>query len=235
VLNRAINAARNREAYLRYIKGRQFRPASGSLPDIFEFSKSTFAFSQSPDEVIPFHEFLRTQSPRVICEIGTATGGHLSMLSRSIPTVKKLIGIDLHMRNQLLLRALAPRGVKVTLIKGDSTSESVLSAVRRALSGDQIDVLFIDGDHAYAGVKSDYLMYRPLVRDGGIIAFHDIVEDYETRFGRKTDFWSGDVPRLWKQLKQKAETREFVANPDQDGFGIGVMVHSTARAASIEV
>jgi cephalosporin hydroxylase len=201
--------------------------------DVFEFTRSTFGMSQKPFEVIQFHEFVREQSPRVICEIGTATGGHLCMLSHSIPTVSRLIGVDLHMRNQLLLRMLAPRRVNVTLIKGDSTSESVLSSVRRALAGAPIDVLFIDGDHSYAGVKADYLKYRPLVRNGGIIAFHDIVEDYETRHGRKTDYWSGEVPAFWKRLKQKANTREFIANPDQDGFGIGVVIHSTTETIKV--
>jgi hypothetical protein len=37
------------------------------------------------------------------------------------------------------------------------------------------DVLFIDGDHSYEGIKKDYEMYRGLVRKGGIIAFHDVV------------------------------------------------------------
>jgi hypothetical protein len=29
-------------------------------------------------------------------------------------------------------------------------------------------------------------MYSPLVRKGGIIAFHDIIPDYYTRYGIKT-------------------------------------------------
>ena len=38
---------------------------------------------------------------------------------------------------------------------------------------DGIDILFIDGDHKYGSVLSDYLLYSPLVRKGGIVAFHD--------------------------------------------------------------
>jgi cephalosporin hydroxylase len=37
-----------------------------------------------------------------------------------------------------------------------------------------VDVLFIDGDHSYAGVLTDWLLYSPLVKSGGIVAFHDI-------------------------------------------------------------
>ena len=55
------------------------------------------------------------------------------------------------------------------------TNSETLEAARGALEGRQVDVLFIDGDHAYDGVKRDYEMYGSLVRDGGVIAFHDIV------------------------------------------------------------
>ena len=34
-----------------------------------------------------------------------------------------------------------------------------------------LDLLFIDGDHSYEGVRQDYKMYSKLVRDGGLIAF----------------------------------------------------------------
>jgi len=44
------------------------------------------------------------------------------------------------------------------------------------LNGEPLDFLFIDGDHTYEGVKRDFEMYSPLVRNGGIIAFHDIVK-----------------------------------------------------------
>lgn len=38
---------------------------------------------------------------------------------------------------------------------------------------DSIDFLFIDGDHTYQAVMTDWLLYSPLVKSGGIIAFHD--------------------------------------------------------------
>lgn len=35
------------------------------------------------------------------------------------------------------------------------------------------DFLFIDAGHSYDDVKTDYLDYSPMVRKGGVIAFHD--------------------------------------------------------------
>ena len=34
---------------------------------------------------------------------------------------------------------------------------------------------FIDGNHAFEAVLKDYEQWSPLLRDGGVIAFHDVV------------------------------------------------------------
>ena len=47
-----------------------------------------------------------------------------------------------------------------------------VSEVRRALGSNQIDVLFIDGDHSKNGVMREYSMYEPMVRRGGAIVFN---------------------------------------------------------------
>lgn len=36
-----------------------------------------------------------------------------------------------------------------------------------------IEFLFIDGDHEYAAVEKDFLLYSPHLINGGIVAFHD--------------------------------------------------------------
>jgi len=43
----------------------------------------------------------------------------------------------------------------------------------------QIDFLFIDGDHSYEGVKTDFDLYSNLLSDRGIIAIHDTDKEYE--------------------------------------------------------
>jgi predicted O-methyltransferase YrrM len=39
--------------------------------------------------------------------------------------------------------------------------------------GQAIDFLFIDGDHAYEGVRKDWELYSPLLAEGALVAFHD--------------------------------------------------------------
>lgn len=215
-------------AHLRHVLGGRAARDPGSPEALFAFADFNLGIAQVPDEVRRFHAFLRDRSPRVVCEIGTYSGGHFYMLSQSLPTVTTLIGVDLHVRNKSFLRRLVPKSVDVHLIDGDSGSSAVREAVESAAGGQGIDVLFIDGDHRYDGVRSDFLKYRNLVSDGGVIAFHDIVEDHWTRFGRETVGWTGDVPIFWRQLKPHAQTFEFVADPEQDGLGIGALIHSSA-------
>ncbi len=39
----------------------------------------------------------------------------------------------------------------------------------------QIDLLFIDGDHSYKGVKNDVKKFTPFVKQSGYTIFHDAV------------------------------------------------------------
>jgi hypothetical protein len=63
-------------------------------------------------------------------------------------------------------------------------------------------------------VKRDLEMYGPLVREGGLVAFHDIAPN-PTGSG-------GEVPRFWAEIKALHEHEEFVADWRR-GYGIGVI------------
>lgn len=43
----------------------------------------------------------------------------------------------------------------------------------------KIDILFIDGDHSYEGVKKDFELYSTIMSDNGIIIIHDTDKRYE--------------------------------------------------------
>ena len=55
------------------------------------------------------------------------------------------------------------------MIKDLSTSETVL----REISNQSFDILIIDGDHSYAGVKSDFINFLPYMNKGGYVIFDD--------------------------------------------------------------
>ncbi len=58
-------------------------------------------------------------------------------------------------------------------------------------------------------------MYSPLVRKGGIVAFHDIVTH---------DASSGvEVDRFWNEIKQSHRHIEIIEEQNQKWAGIGVL------------
>lgn len=82
------------------------------------------------------------------------------------------------------------------------------SQSRPAFADSSIDLLHIDGRHAYEDVVADYDEWRSGVRDGGVILFHDIAE-------RDNDF---GVWRLWEELAESGRSFTF-----EHGHGLGVL------------
>ena len=163
--------------------------------------------------------------PKVILEIGTAGGGTLFLFSNVAHEEAILISVDLYqsIEKRILFRYIGKEKQKIFLIQGDSHSIETLKKIEGILKGRNVDFLFIDGDHSYEGVKKDFEMYSPLVRKGGIIAFHDIVPDYYTKYGIKTDSWAGEVYKFWNEIKERYEHMEIVKDRNQDACGIGVL------------
>ena len=65
-------------------------------------------------------------------------------------------------------------GIEVKWVRGNSHLPETLEQVKSALGERNVDFLHIDGDHSAAGSMLDWEMYGPLVRPGGMTAFHDI-------------------------------------------------------------
>jgi predicted O-methyltransferase YrrM len=87
--------------------------------------------------------------------------------------------------------------------------------VESILVDDKLDFLFIDGDHTYEGVKKDFEMYSPLVRKGGLIAFHDIC--------KHPPQLNCTVDKFWNEIKGSYDFEEIIDNPSQNWAGIGVL------------
>jgi cephalosporin hydroxylase len=172
---------------------------------------------QIPAEITRLAQAVQSIKPRIILEIGTASGGTSLIWSRIAS--ERVITCDLKdMTYQTpLFSRFPPPGsnCRVTLLSGDSHSPEFKARVARELNGAQADFLFIDGDHTEAGVTADYRDYKAFVRPGGLIAFHDIVENQPLP--------TNQVFRLWKRLKQVAQVEELVNDPKQRGFGIGLL------------
>lgn len=200
---------------------------------------------QVPSEIELLEQRVIELKPKTIVEIGTASGGTIGRWL-SIPGVELVISIDLpegvHGGQPIeTCRAVRDavqdeantKGIRLHQIVGDSHNKHIASKIFLE-QNIEIDFLFIDGDHTHEGVKQDFELYAPLVRDGGLIAFHDI---------RDTAWHKGlnvDVARFWAELSA-FEREEIIADvsesiaiwPHTDGWGgIGLlrMDHATLIA-----
>jgi predicted O-methyltransferase YrrM len=191
---------------------------------IYEFDE--FRPYQKRSELVAFLRQVATLRPAAICEIGAASGGTLCALSHAAAESAVVISIDLQFTAARLeaLPKLGRRRQTVSCIAGDSHHAGVYARVVGALGRRKLDLLFIDGDHSYSGVGADFVMYRDLVRPGGLIGFHDIIPDFKTRFGTPTAADSGGVPEFWDEIRRRyTDTQEIVESRDQDGYGIGLL------------
>ena len=184
---------------------------------------SAFRIIQIDAEIEALCAELAADPPRRVLEIGTAGGGTLLLLAAVSRHDATLVSVDLPqpsgyaIHRERIYRAAARSEQRIELVRGDSHRPATLRCVSAIFAGEPVDVLFIDGDHTLEGVAADYATYAPLVRPGGVIALHDIVEG-------PVDFVGG-VPAFWRTLKGRPsdQQHEIVADYAQGGLGIGVI------------
>jgi cephalosporin hydroxylase len=221
-LSRTLRIPFNR--YFAFRRLRKYHAAPRSIEETVDWAMRfgrygyfTVHTLQKRSEIIALARAVAALKPKIILEIGTARAGTLLVWS-SIAS-EKVITCDLVHRaaQKPLLEALPPPDskCKVTLLTGNSHQAAFKQRLAQELGGRKADFLFIDGDHTESGVAQDYSDYREFVRPGGIIAFHDIVENQPLP--------DNQVYHFWKKMKPGLVTEEFVDDPKQCGFGIGII------------
>jgi len=171
-------------------------------------------------------EFLENKQLKTIVEIGTALGGTFYALCQIAPADAKIISIDLpggrfggeFKIESSQIKKYAKEGQTVIFLREDSHQESTKKQLISHLGGKKIDVLLIDGDHIYGGVKKDFEMYSPLVSKGGIIIFHDICFHPTVP--------ECQVEKFWNEIKNTFEYKEIIDPQDKDWGGIGILINN---------
>lgn len=210
--------------FMAFRKLKKYHSKARSLEEIVEYAmdfgtKGPFRIrsSQKRSEILALTRAVAALNPEVILEIGTFKGG--TLLIWSAIASKEVITCDLAETTlqKELYESLPPPGSNcvVTVLTGDSHEEKFKKSISDRLDGRKVDFLFIDGDHTKEGVTKDFNDYKEFVRDGGIIAFHDIVKNQPLQ--------TNQVYYLWKDLCTNSRTEEFIDHPDQCGYGIGII------------
>lgn len=176
-------------------------------------------------EILALTDFVASLKPKHVMEIGSASGASFYLWSMLAAEDGKKISVDLpggvyggevnadplvRARRDQMMQGFAPG---VHLVAGNSHTPEIYRQVESILGKEKLDFLFIDGDHTYEGVRTDYLIYRDFVRSQGYIAFHDI---NDSEFHRANMVGVG---RLWQEL----EGVKLEFNEHQDWAGIGVI------------
>lgn len=101
-------------------------------------------------------------------------------------------------------------------ISANSFHENTIEIIKK-FSTKGYDLIFIDGDHTYEGVKKDYKNCLPLLNKGGIMFFHDIVD---SEYHRSANCY---VSKFWDEIKNIHKTLEIKDPTNSDWGGIGII------------
>jgi len=197
--------------------------AEETIDFLFSTKGALIAPWQFKEEILQLAKAYEKHRPVNIMEIGTANGGTLFMHSKLAANNAFIISVDLpggkfgggYPESKVpLYKSFARPGGKIELIRADSHQQSTMDLVKNLLGDRKLDYLFIDGDHTYEGVKKDFYLYKPLVKEKGIVVFHDVAHHKNS---------SCEVDKFWNEIKTQYKSEEFIKDVNQNCFGIGLL------------
>ena len=221
-ISRLIMIPFNRYVALKKIKKLHEQPykLENIVEQAIDFSTTGFYKIKSVQKLSEIQSLALAVSklnPKIILEIGTCDAGTLFIWANIAS--QKVITCDIHgnKRRSEFYESFPPEKscCSVRTMIGNSHDSNFKEKIKSELKGEKVDFLFIDGDHTEKGAEQDFNDYKSFVRPGGLIAFHDILEKQPTP--------NNQVYYLWERLKKEYDIKEFIDNPDQCGYGIGVI------------
>ena len=147
-------------------------PTIGSLELVREIAKTVPTFHHHYHILYDIATSYDSNEPLVYLEIGAYAGGSASlMIQRPNTTVISIDLGDIVHPNKVCENVYNhnKHNNDYTYIIGNSQNPEISDRVSKV----PVDILFIDGDHSYFGVWSDFLYYSKLVKPNGYIVFDD--------------------------------------------------------------
>lgn len=151
-----------------------------------------------------------------VLEIGSHYGRSILRMAHAVQPRSRIVSIDMAyqpdatprlpaaepmlLENMERIRAM---GHDTHIFIGDSHSQEAIDYAREL---GPYDLVFIDGDHTYAGVRADWLNYGPMAKK--LVGFHDIVNNR-------------DCFKFWNEVKRNNRTEENAAS---GWLGIGIVL-----------
>lgn len=172
--------------------------------------------NQEQGELQRFLWLVRELGVRRYCEIGCRNGDTFGLVMAEIGPGGYGLAIDLpentDSRYRLVQTAktLRANAINVELVFASSHERNTIAKAQKAAP---FDLILIDADHRYEGVKKDWDNYGTFA---DVIAFHDI----SAPNGHQSDGYPNGVGRFWKEVSAAFAHDEFVTPGSDMGFGI---------------
>ena len=131
-----------------------------------------YNLQQVPSEITDLLYVLMNDGKKLnnFLEIGCAAGGNTRVFNDFF-NFENIVLVDNNMHEKHGLRGDNLNGIKYSEYIGDSQTADANDFIKQ--TGLLFDVMIIDADHSYEGVKNDYFNYREFLADGGYLIFHD--------------------------------------------------------------
>lgn len=147
-----------------------------SLPDLFEdFNEQPVTLYQLPlgawstpiADIVTLLKVAVCSNPKKLLEVGSFRGYTALLLAQHVSSDARIVTVDRYSDH-----GEAYRDTPYASMVERRVGETSASIYEKDAPG-SYDLIFIDADHSYAGIKHDTELVLPLVSENGFILWHD--------------------------------------------------------------
>jgi len=156
---------------------------------------------QIADEIAPcIYDLIKVNWKfRNFLEIGSAAGGNTYLFNHFFNFDNTTI-IDNNKHKKHKLRKEVLKDVDYKEFIGDSHSQEAVDFLEELQLN--YDIIFIDGDHSYEGVKKDFDIYKQFLNYKGFIILHDTrickgVQQFSNELKEKAEMFINYMPSIY--------------------------------------
>jgi precorrin-6B methylase 2 len=164
---------------------------------------------QIPEEYCQYLNFLQSNNFESYMNIGIGNGGSFMVETYIQPNLKRSVAVDNTSYGRFTNMEHINQRINWLKENTDISIEffNMNSKDYFDTQDEKFDIIFIDGDHEYEGVKLDYDNCVNRLNEGGYLVFHDI-----------HSYLCAGVVKLWNEIKNP-NCIEFIFGPK---CGIGL-------------